>query len=87
MPEGGSTCQNGLGQARFKKLQVAKFRVGQHAGIAQIKLQVSGWVNITGMVGQHGPESPLYFIPVFTTAYYCCYSNGYNVFKLMSYFS
>ncbi len=56
MPEGGSTCQNGLGQARFKKLQVAKFRVGQHAGIAQIKLQVSGWVNITGMVGQHETE-------------------------------
>ena len=53
MPEGGSTCQNGLGQARFKKLQVAKFRVGQHAGIAQIKLQVPGgstspewWVNM-----------------------------------------
>jgi hypothetical protein len=62
MPEGGSTCQNGLGQARFKKLQVAKFRVGQHAGIAQIKLQVSGWVNITGMVGQHSPESPVFFL-------------------------
>ncbi len=59
MPEGGSTCQNGLGKAVFKKLQVAKFRVGQHAGIAQIKLQVSGWVNITGMVGQHSPESSI----------------------------
>ncbi len=56
MPEGGSTCQNGLGQARFKKLQVAKFRVRQHAGIAQIKLQVSARVNITGMVGQHETE-------------------------------
>ena len=30
--------------------------MGQHAGIVQIQLHVSGWVNITGMVGQHETE-------------------------------
>jgi hypothetical protein len=34
--------------------------VGQHPGIIKLKkfkIKKKGWVNITGMVGQHAPES------------------------------
>ncbi len=53
---GGSKCQNDLTPTPFQKLRVANSRVGQHAGIMQIKLQVPRWVNITRMVGQHETE-------------------------------
>ena len=54
-PEGGSTCRNGrqspVGQDTRILLWPKDISMGHHAGIS-----FEGWVNITGMVGQHKTE-------------------------------
>jgi len=44
---------------KISKKVIAKKQVGQHPGIIKLKMfeiKKRGWVNITGMVGQHKTE-------------------------------